>query len=297
MEQALAIQENKPLTAVEIRTQVNLIQQVMKTVMQKGQHYGTVPGCGDKPTLLKPGAEKLMMTFRLAAEPLVEEVPTDGGITFRVVCRITNQATGIFLGSGVGECSTKEDKYQWRSAVCNEEYEVTEIDQRREKWKKGYNNSKPYTIKQVKTNPADITNTVLKMAKKRALVDGILTVTGASDIFTQDIEEMPKEILDKGNGTDKPPVTPPKKKKTATPPSGNTPTVQNPDDAPSDKQLKAIFAILSALGYDSSGMKHEAINEYLSDVLEVPVESAKELTKGQASTLIDILNTEQNKNA
>jgi hypothetical protein len=34
------------------------------------------------------------------------------------------------------------------------------------------------------------------MAKKRAMVDGILTVTGASDIFTQDIEELPKEYLE-----------------------------------------------------------------------------------------------------
>jgi hypothetical protein len=33
-------------------------------------------------------------------------------------------------------------------------------------------------------------NTVLKMAKKRALVDAVLTVLGASDIFTQDIEDM-----------------------------------------------------------------------------------------------------------
>ncbi|HIJ50738.1 MAG TPA: hypothetical protein HPP54_06770, partial [Nitrospinae bacterium] len=38
-------------------------------------------------------------------------------------------------------------------------------------------------------NPADYYNTVLKMAKKRALVDAVLTATAASDIFSQDIEE------------------------------------------------------------------------------------------------------------
>jgi hypothetical protein len=37
---------------------------------------------------------------------------------------------------------------------------------------------------------ADTFNTVLKMAKKRAYVDGILSATAASDIFTQDIEDM-----------------------------------------------------------------------------------------------------------
>jgi hypothetical protein len=37
-------------------------------------------------------------------------------------------------------------------------------------------------------------NTVLKMAKKRAHVDAILTATAASDIFTQDVEDMPEVI-------------------------------------------------------------------------------------------------------
>jgi hypothetical protein len=40
---------------------------------------------------------------------------------------------------------------------------------------------------------ADTYNTVLKMAKKRAHVDAILTATAASDIFTQDIDERAEE--------------------------------------------------------------------------------------------------------
>ena len=39
-------------------------------------------------------------------------------------------------------------------------------------------------------NPADHYNTVFKMAKKRALVDAVLTTTAASDIFTQDLEDI-----------------------------------------------------------------------------------------------------------
>ncbi len=42
-------------------------------------------------------------------------------------------------------------------------------------------------------NPADNYNTVLKMAKKRALVDAVLTATAASDIFTQDLEDITRE--------------------------------------------------------------------------------------------------------
>ncbi len=39
-------------------------------------------------------------------------------------------------------------------------------------------------------DPADQYNTVLKMAKKRALVDAVLTATAASDCFAQDLEDL-----------------------------------------------------------------------------------------------------------
>jgi len=60
----------------DIQTQVNAIQEVMKHVMKNNTHYGTIKGCGDKPTLLKPGAEKIMMTFKLACDPQVEDLST-----------------------------------------------------------------------------------------------------------------------------------------------------------------------------------------------------------------------------
>ena len=43
-------------------------------------------------------------------------------------------------------------------------------------------------------NPADHYNTVLKMAKKRALVDAVLTTTAASDIFTQDLDDIANHL-------------------------------------------------------------------------------------------------------
>ena len=181
-------------TAMDIRAQVNRIQEVMKEVMQKGTHYGVVPGCGDKPTLLKAGAEKLMMTFRLAVDPEIEDLSDSCVRRYRVKTRVTAQIDGTYLGSCVGECSSDEEKYSWREAVCKEEFEATDPSLRREKWKR--NLKAP--LLQVHTNPADVANTILKMAKKRSLVDAVLTVTGASDIFTQDIEDIPEEILNRG---------------------------------------------------------------------------------------------------
>ena len=182
-------------TAAEIRAQVNLIQEVMQAVMKDGVHYGTIPGT-PKPTLYKPGSEKILSTFHIAIEPLVEDLSIPGEeARFRVVARATHQHTFIFLGSGVGECSSNEEKYRWRVAVCDEEFDATPEDQRRTKYKKG-DKGKVYTVKQIRTHPADIANTVLKMAKKRAQIDVCLTVTAASDVFSQDIEDLPDEVRD-----------------------------------------------------------------------------------------------------
>lgn len=240
----LTVIENQPLTAAQVRTQVNTIQEIMKAVMKPGTHYGTVPGCGDKPTLLKPGAEKLLATFRIAVDPSVEDMSTHDCFRYRVICRGV-LPSGEIVGAGVGECSTDEEKYKWRSAVCDEEFNATQEDRRRNQWKKGGYGKPAYQVKQVRTNPADLANTVLKMAKKRAQVDLTLTATGASDIFTQDIEELPPEFLDQkanGNGNShsnggKPPVSSPQSK----PPTDN-------GDMATQGQVKILYVKMKQAG-------------------------------------------------
>jgi len=190
MENELIIYDQKPLTAKDIRAQVNLIQEVMKSVMIDGTHYGKIPGCGDKPTLLKPGAEKLISTFNLCPRVIVEDLSREDMVRYRIICRLETMS-GKFVGDGVGECSSEEGKYKWRKTVSDEEYEATPETHKRIKYNKDYSEN------QVRTNPYDLANTILKMAKKRALVDATLTRTAASDIFTQDIEDMPEELFDK----------------------------------------------------------------------------------------------------
>ncbi len=181
-----------PMRADEIKAQVQTIQQVMSAVMKDGTHYGKIPGCGDKPALLKAGAEKLMATFRLAADPQVTDLSSADEVRYRVAVRMLT-FDGQFVGSGIGECSSSEEKYKWRKSVCEEEFEETAEDRRRKKWVKPW--QKPaFQLKQVRTAPADVANTILKMAKKRALVDGVITATAASDIFAQDLEDMPDEL-------------------------------------------------------------------------------------------------------
>ena len=206
--------EMKPLTAAMIKAQVQLIQEVMKAVMEKDVHYGIIPGT-PKPTLYKPGAEKLLATFHIGADPSasVEDLSSYDEIRYRVAVKGFRQATGDLLGVGIGECSSSEEKYKWRKPVCDAEFDETPTERKRIAWKKG--SQGPYQQKQIRMNPSDVANTILKMAKKRALVDMCLTITAASDIFDQDLEDLPEGMEVGTNG--KPPLKEPQKKQTEAP--------------------------------------------------------------------------------
>ena len=188
------VAKQKPLTAAEVKSHVQLIQEVLESVMLKDVHYGQIPGT-NKPTLYKPGAEKILTTFRIACMPEVIDLSTDDEIRFRVIVQGVHQPSGTVVGAGVGECSSNEDKYCWRAVICEEEWETTDETRRRLKWHKGWGEKPPYSVQQVRTNPSDVANTILKMAKKRAMVDMTLTSTAASDVFDQDLDDLPPEMM------------------------------------------------------------------------------------------------------
>ena len=50
-------------------------------------------------------------------------------------------------------------------------------------------------------NPYDVKNTLEKMSEKRSLVAAVLIGTGASDIFTQDLDDLP-QLLDDDEAPD-----------------------------------------------------------------------------------------------
>lgn len=191
-QQALSITETR-MSSAQLIEQRRAIVEVMESSMKKDIDYGIIPGT-DKRTLLKPGSEKILAIFHLGVRPRVEDLSTPDTIRYRIHCEIFHQPTGLVLGEGVGEASSAESKYQWRAVVCNEEWDATPEDRRRVKWKKGERG--PYSVRQVRTDTDDVANTVLKMGKKRSQIDAVLTVTAASDIFAQDIEELKAAGLD-----------------------------------------------------------------------------------------------------
>lgn len=203
------------LTVTEIKANIQRIHAVFKDVMigpsqehPLGVHYGKIPGTGDKPTLLKPGCELILATLMLEAYPVVDDVSrSTDEITYRVKVQIKHRTTGVSLGWGVGECSSNEEKYNWRKVVCDAEFDEADPARRRLKWYRG--DRSPYQVKQVRTNPADVANTILKMAKKRALSDGVLTTTACSDIFQQDADDLTPELRTSIYGEEPGPEAPP----------------------------------------------------------------------------------------
>ena len=192
---ASEIKNPQPLSIQDVRKNTKLVKQILREAMVEKVDFGLIPGCGDKPSLFKPGAEKLMLLFKLGAFPEVTDLSTSDSVRYLVKTKIVHLPSGTELGIGVGDCSSDEDKYKWRASVCDEEFNSLPEERKRLKWKKGWDGKPATSVKQVRTNPADISNTVLKMAKKRSVIDGVISATAASDILTQDLEDMNPEVL------------------------------------------------------------------------------------------------------
>ncbi len=207
---AVAIREPQAgqLAVADIRRTNDLVQQVLKELMVPDHHYGVIPGTearpGEKPrppVLLKPGAEKLCMAFRLAPQFQVQTISLqDGHREERVTCTLTHIPTGAVVATALGSCSTMESKYRYRNAKPKCPRCGVEAVQKSKKepgwycWKKiggcgatfGPNDKAISGQKPGKAENADIAdqwNTVLKMAMKRSHVAATLIATGASDMF------------------------------------------------------------------------------------------------------------------
>ena len=205
-----------PLMSIEMAVQRRqMLVEFAKSIMIDGQDFGAIPGTGSKPTLLKPGAEKLCSFFGL--EPSFDQVQEVADWTgadhvgepfYYIRYSVRLARNGRVLGVGEGSCNSWESKYRWRESkrkcpTCGAEA----IIQGREEygggwlcWKKrggcgGVFKEDDVRITDQKTgrvaNPdiADQINTIQKMAQKRALVAAVLIATGASEFYTQDIED------------------------------------------------------------------------------------------------------------
>lgn len=155
------------LKADAVVAQQALVKDVIRKVMKKNVHFGVIPGC-EKPTLYKPGAEVLNLTFRLSPDYITETVVDGKHMTVRSKCVLTHIPTGKVFGSGEAICTTKEKKYRIRK----DQGKIVE-----------------------NANLEDCWNTVLKIGNKRALIAAVLNVTACSDEFTQDMGEEAEPLI------------------------------------------------------------------------------------------------------
>ena len=121
--------------------------------------YAVIPHT-TKPTLLKGGAEKLANIFG-----------------FTTSCSIVNRIEHFDYDNPV----TSFVQYEAKVIVYNLDGETVS---------EGYGSCNSSESKFLKQPFANRINTVLKISKKRAYIDAILTATCASSVFTQDMEDI-----------------------------------------------------------------------------------------------------------
>lgn len=213
----VAILERAPemITTIEdAKERYNNLQKFVKYVMKEHSDYGIVPGT-EKPTLLKPGAEKLANIYGLYSELyLVEKVEDWDKPFFNYIFKtiLFNQRTGTKVAEGIGSCNSYETKYRYRWAFESDLSAEQKDDKENLKTKEFYSKKQGRNFKMFRTLNDDIfsqVNTIQKMAAKRSYVDAVLKATRTSDFFTQDLEDMSEaykpvraEQTDKANKKD-----------------------------------------------------------------------------------------------
>lgn len=178
--------------------------------------------------LFKPGAEAICEFFGLAqGDPAITiergDPENTASPTYVIHARVPihrGDASGPVVAVGVGAWSTWETKNRFRRQrhacpACGREGLVLQKEakggalkgqavawcsQRDGGCGAEFLQSDPKIKGQsigrvTNTEAADLLNTGVKMAKKRGLVDGTISATALSDVFTQDVEDMPPEAF------------------------------------------------------------------------------------------------------
>lgn len=176
---------------------INRFQQIVHKNLIAGSDFGIIPGT-QKPTLLKPGAEKIAKLLNLADQYEILDKKEDwsaGFFHYIVKCRLIHTMSGTAISEGVGECNSKESKYRFRWVFPSELPQYQQGDEgkpERDKLASKLINTRNGKARVYRVDNEDIydqTNTILKMARKRALVDAALSAGRLSNVFTQDIED------------------------------------------------------------------------------------------------------------
>lgn len=144
--------------------QVLLIQEAMARTLQKGVHYGTIPGTA-RPSLWQPGAEMLcqMFGFKTYVEQTNAHEDWDKGLfAYQFKCTLKTK-NDEHITERYATCSTRERQYQRQ-------------------------------IKDYGQDPAELRETLMLMAQKRAYVAAVRSAGACSAVFTQDDDIVQNQV-------------------------------------------------------------------------------------------------------
>lgn len=179
------------MSATEAAEMDRQLRDCMRAVLLPDVDYGLIPGMGTKPSLFKPGAEKLMQWFGYGFENVRDEIERDAdgariGVTYRcTVYKELSDGRKVTVATCEGYAGYDEDKFYTPAEVARAKAEAKEQEWARKdkrqpnprKWENAAEYRAPW-------------NSVLKMAQKRALVGAAIDATAAAGLFTQDLEDM-----------------------------------------------------------------------------------------------------------
>lgn len=190
---------------------------IKRAIMTENEDYGLIPGT-NKPSLLKPGAEKLALAYGLTGSFAHNITYGDGEATPPITVVVDSYlhlggSDGPIVAQGMGMASSWEKRYRWRKGgrVCPTCGKAGLLMTKRDQWWHpadakpdggcggNFPKDDPAVVGQEvgdveNPDPYELGNTLLKMAEKRAYVDAVLRATASSGLFTQDMED------DEGDG-------------------------------------------------------------------------------------------------
>jgi hypothetical protein len=164
------------LAPTQVKARAEWVREVTKAALTEGTDYGIIPGT-EKPTLLKSGAEMLLLAAGLGfTMTKVDDADAreHKGVTYTCTVR-----RGDFV---VSECDGYAGYDESRFFTSAEDAE------RRERGNAMHYHRAPNPAKYVEYRAP--WNTLVKMAQKRALVGATLNATAASGLFIADLEDF-----------------------------------------------------------------------------------------------------------
>lgn len=246
-------------------------------IMVEDEDFGLIPGT-NKPTLLKPGAEKLALAYGLTGRfdhhltyGHSEDEPP---ITVVVDCYLhLGGHDGPAIAQGMGMASSFEKRYRWRKGGrvcpdCGKEGVIYTKGRGGQWWHP--TDAKPAggcganfpkddarladqsTADVENPDPFELGNTLLKMAEKRAYVDAVLRATASSGLFSQDMEDMDDH---RQASEDRPPASRPAER------AALLPTTNGPTEHPLSALAKPRTGVIEKGDGDFSDLQsHVGVN-------------------------------------